>query len=59
MEDCKFCKYLEKGDTLYEFAESTEGDILFSGVEVKYCPVCGRELSERYQQRKSNRDDSG
>lgn len=35
---------LEKGDTLYMYS-SWEGGIAFDSISnIKYCPVCGKEL---------------
>lgn len=42
------CEYhsLEKGNTLYVY-ESWDGGIDFNAIKnIKYCPVCGKELPE-------------
>ena len=46
MEDkqCSFCEEHEKGDTLYEMS-SWDGGIGFDYIrDIKYCPLCGKEL---------------
>lgn len=45
-EECLFCKYHYKGDTLYE-ANSWDGGISYDYIEnIQYCPICGKELKE-------------
>lgn len=44
-EGCSFCKYLEKGDILYD-RHSDDVGICYNFVEINYCPVCGRKLPE-------------
>lgn len=46
MEDnkCEFCLTHEKGDLLYELSQ-WDGGIGFDYIRnVKYCPLCGKEL---------------
>lgn len=44
VEPCDFCECHEKGDTLYE-ATSWDGGISFDYIRnIKYCPLCGKEL---------------
>ena len=46
MEDkqCSFCEEHEDGDTLYEMS-SWDGGIGFDYIrDIKYCPLCGKEL---------------
>ena len=41
---CEFCLTHEKGDTLYE-ETSWGGGIEFKYIRnIKYCPLCGKEL---------------
>lgn len=43
---CGFCEDHSKGDTLYE-RRSYDGGIDFEYIEnIKFCPICGRELEE-------------
>lgn len=43
--NCSFCEYHEKGDTLYE-SSSWDGGIGFDYIrDIRYCPICGRKLS--------------
>lgn len=43
-EPCEACKSLENGDTLYSWSD-WDGGIGFDYIHnIKYCPVCGREL---------------
>ena len=52
-EQCEFCQSHEKGDLLYELS-SWDGGIGFNYIRnVKYCPICGKELkneSSNYQE---------
>ena len=42
--DCYFCRNHEQGDTLYELSD-WDGGVGFDRISnIKYCPVCGREL---------------
>lgn len=42
--ECKFCRSHERGDTLYESADWDCG-IGFDYIrDIKFCPLCGREL---------------
>ena len=42
--DCDFCRKHEKGDTLYELS-SWDGGVGYDYIrDIKYCPICGREL---------------
>lgn len=44
--ECEFCQNHEQGDTLYE-ASDWDGGIGFDYIrDIKYCPLCGRMLSE-------------
>ena len=36
---------LELGDTLYIY-RSGDNQIIFDGVQAKFCPLCGKELKE-------------
>ena len=43
---CDLCKYdLEDGDYLYQ-RSSQDHAMVFEGVVVHYCPVCGRKLNK-------------
>lgn len=45
---CEVCRYheLEKGDTLYRYT-SWDGGLGFDYIHnIRYCPVCGKELPE-------------
>lgn len=45
---CSFCEEHEKGDTLYE-SSSWDGGIGFDYIyDIKFCPLCGKELKEYY-----------
>lgn len=47
-ENCPVCKYygLEQGDTLYRWSD-WDGGIGFDYIHnIRFCPVCGRELPE-------------
>lgn len=57
---CSCCDYydLEKGDTLYA-SSSWDGGIGFDYIHnIKYCPVCGKELPEesRYNLKVINKE---
>ena len=42
--DCSFCRQHECGDTLYESAD-WDGGVSFDYVrDIRFCPICGREL---------------
>jgi len=42
--NCKFCQYHYMGDTLYESADWDNG-IGFDYIrDIKFCPICGKEL---------------
>lgn len=42
--ECKFCRSHEQGDTLYESSD-WDGGIGFDYIrDIKFCPLCGREL---------------
>ena len=43
---CEFCTSHAKGDTLYEMS-SWDNGVGFDYIRnIKYCPICGRELQE-------------
>ena len=43
--ECEFCQNHEQGDTLYEPSD-WDGGIGFDYIRnIKYCPLCGRELN--------------
>lgn len=43
-EKCSFCESHEQGDTLYESSD-WDGGIGFDYIRnIKYCPLCGKEL---------------
>lgn len=42
--DCSFCRQHERGDTLYEPSD-WDGGIGFDYIRnIRFCPICGREL---------------
>ena len=42
--DCSFCRQHERGDTLYESSD-WDGGIGFDYIRnIRFCPICGREL---------------
>lgn len=42
--DCSFCRQHECGDTLYESSD-WDGGIGFDYIrDIRFCPICGREL---------------
>ena len=44
MKECKLCKELEPGDTLYQ-SSSWDGGIGFDYIDnIQYCPICGAKL---------------
>ena len=44
---CTICEGMESGDTLYSMSD-WDGGIGFDYIrDIKYCPVCGRELQKR------------
>ena len=44
-DECWFCQNHEKGDTLYESSD-WDGGIGFDYIRnIKYCPICGKELN--------------
>jgi hypothetical protein len=44
--DCDFCASHYKGDTLYESAD-WDGGIGYDFIrDIKYCPICGKELQD-------------
>ena len=45
-KECKFCADHFKGDTLYESSD-WDGGIGFDYIrDIKYCPLCGKELPD-------------
>jgi rubredoxin len=45
-EPCEVCKWLYNGETLYAFSDC-DGGIGFDYIRgIKYCPVCGRRLTD-------------
>lgn len=45
-EPCEFCRNHEKGNTLYE-SSTWDGGIGFDYIDnIKFCPICGRELQD-------------
>lgn len=46
--ECALCrKYgIEKGDTLYQVAYPDTGIDFYAIRDIKYCPLCGKELKE-------------
>lgn len=44
---CEFCQSHEKGDILYEGSDWDGGGLGFDDINIKYCPMCGRELKEK------------
>lgn len=45
-EKCEFCESHYKGDTLYESAD-WDGGIGYDFIrDIKYCPLCGKELKD-------------
>lgn len=49
--DCEFCRRHEQGDILYDWSD-WDGGIGFDYISnIKFCPICGRELfTEREDQ---------
>lgn len=44
MKECRLCKELEPGDTLYQ-SSSWDGGIGFDYInDIQYCPICGAKL---------------
>ena len=42
---CKFCKYKDSSDRLYEYS-SWDGGVEYNYVKMNFCPECGRDLRE-------------
>ena len=47
-QGCTLCRRygLEKGDTLYQVAYPDTGIDFYAIHDIKYCPLCGKELKE-------------
>jgi hypothetical protein len=47
-QECTLCRRygLEKGDTLYQVAYPDTGIDFYAIHDIKYCPLCGKELKE-------------
>lgn len=45
-EDCKACKELQYGQSLYEFSEDEVAIVLLKYDNIKYCPMCGKTLKK-------------
>lgn len=46
--ECPLCRRygIEKGDTLYQVAYPDTGIDFYAICNIKYCPLCGKELKE-------------
>lgn len=46
--ECPLCRRygIEKGDTLYQVAYPDTGIDFYAICDIKYCPLCGKELKE-------------
>lgn len=47
-EKCELCKKygIEKGDTLYQVGYPDTGIDFYAIRNIKFCPLCGKELKE-------------
>ena len=47
-QECTLCRRygLEKGDTLYQVGYPDTGIDFYAIPNIKYCPLCGKELKE-------------